>query len=649
MDNHTKYRIKPEREFSPLLTDDMAILVCGKCFKKFISAEEDEYSALLRLAEKSGKRILSCMQVDFLCNKPQTAKKLPALLPNGTKSILVAACGLGIQTVAELIALPVIAAADSVGAAGHPGMALTKSKCNGCAQCYLNLTGGICPVVDCAKGLLNGQCGGAKNGKCEVHPEKDCAWEKIEARLEKQGRLHEFITASVQLRDYSKVNIRSIRTYVNSIREKRTECGYGGVHPLERKERSGHLSLENFPVPAEVVIPLSQHIGALAKPLVQAGEYVKLGQKIGEAAGFVSANVHASVSGTIAAVEDRPHPTLGTCLSIVISSDEKDIIHESIKGVSDPQNLTPHEIIEIIREKGVVGMGGAAFPTAAKLNTDKKIDTVLLNGCECESVLTADHQVMLRYADEVILGLKLMMKAVGAEKGIIAIEDNKPDAAVLLRKKTENDISIELSVLKTRYPQGAEKVLIRRVLGREVPRGGLPADAGVVVCNVSTAKAVADAVIKGMPPVARAVTVSGEKVKKPANFMVRIGTSAKALLEHCGLDEGAAVKMGGAMMGTLLTETDVPVMKGTGGVIAVEMLPRQSSACIKCGRCADVCPMELSPLCFAKYAQEEKWAGVKAKNITDCIECGCCEYICPSGISLVTWIKAGKKAVRELT
>ena len=646
MNNYVKYRLKTECELLPLFADDTAILVCGKCFKEFSHMAEEECALLTSLAEKSGKTSLKYTQVDFLCNADRTKKILPTLLPEGTKNILVAACGLGIQTVAALTDLPVAAAADSIGEEGHHGMSLAEHKCGGCGECYLNLTGGICPVVDCAKSLLNGQCGGAKNGYCEVYPNKECAWEKIEAHLAQQGTLDQFRSASVQLRDYSKTNLQTIRAHVKAIRENKSE--FGGVHPPERKERSQHRSLVDFPAPAQVVIPLSQHIGAPALPLVQAGDYVYMGQMIGEAQGPVSANIHASVSGTVAAVENRPHPTLGAVLSIVINSDGKDTLDASVCGNNHPLTLSPQEIIDIIREKGIVGMGGAAFPTAVKLATDKKVDTVLLNSCECESILTADHQLMLSYAEDVVLGLKLLMKAAGAEKGVIAVEDNKNDAANLLSEKIGNDPSLKVALLKTRYPQGAEKVLIRTALNRKVPSGGLPADVGVLVCNVSTSKAVADAVTKGLPPISRAVTVSGEKIISPANFTVRIGTPAKVLLERCGVLDGAAVKFGGAMMGTPVEDLNVPVTKATGGIIAVETLPKESAACIRCGRCADVCPMELSPLHFANCSMEANWAAIKEKNITDCIECGCCEYICPSAIPLVTWIKRGKKAVREM-
>ena len=648
MENYRRYRLKSESELLPLLCDGTLILVCGKCFREFDAAENADLSALTHLAEKENCRIAGCLSADFLCSKHQTAKKLSSLLPPETKAILVAACGLGIQTVSDLTHLPVYAAADSVGEEGHGGMALSDVKCGGCGQCFLNLTGGICPVTDCAKSLLNGQCGGAKNGKCEVYPEKDCAWENIHEKLEKQGRNKEFLSSKVILRDHAKASLATVRSYVNAIRAEKEACGYGGVHPLGGKEKTSRLASIPFPVPSEVVIPLQQHIGAPATPLVQAGDYVKLGQKIGEGVGFVSANIHASLSGTVTAVEERPHATLGSCLSVVIRSDGMDLLHESVAGTAEPFSLSPAAIVDIIREKGVVGMGGAAFPTAAKLSTDKKVDTVLLNGCECESLLTADHRLMVENPAKIIAGLKLMMKAANAEKGIIAIEDNKPDAIACMEKETQNDPALSVSVLQTRYPYGAEKVLIRRVLNREVPKGGLPADAGVLVSNVSTAKAVADAVMDGMPPIERIVTLSGEKIRQGGNFTLRIGTPMKALLEYCGVEEGAEIKVGGGMMGVPLTDTSAPVVKATGGIIAVESLPRSAAECIRCGRCVDACPMELFPLYFAKYAKEENRAGLKEENITDCIECGCCQYICPSSIPLVTWIKRGKKALREM-
>ena len=653
MENYTKYKLKDREELTSLLADkdSLFLIACNKCFKEFETVEEPECEELSELAREMGKTVTGSARVDFLCNKVQTEKKLQDMIPEGTEHILVASCGLGIQTVADLTGKKVYAASNSLNYRGYHGMALTERKCDACAQCYLNLTGGICPIVDCSKSLVNGQCGGAKDGKCEVDSSKDCAWEKIYRRLEKQGRLEEFLNQPVQLRDYSKVNFKFINDYVKSIRENRLEGYYGGVHPSERKEFTEHLALQKFPEPKEVVIPLSMHAGAPANPVVQVGDTVKVGQKIGEAAAFISSPVHSSVSGTVTAIEERGHATRGTCLSVVIRSDGKNTLDESVKPHKDLESLTPDEIVEIVKEAGIVGMGGAGFPTAVKLKPAKPVDTILLNGCECEPLLTADHRVLLEYADDVIFGLKAILKATGAQKGVIVIEDNKPDAIALMKEKTAGCQQMEVVAARTKYPQGAEKMLIKRVTGRMVPSGGLPADVGCIVSNISTTKAISDAIQKGMPLIQRVVTVTGERLKHPGNFVVKIGTNTRDLIDYCGGITGqgeVTVKAGGPMMGFVLTDTNVPIMKGSNGIIAVDTDHAAEQPCIKCGRCVDVCPMELSPLYFAKYADQENWQGMKDMHVMDCIECRSCEYICSSKIPLVAKIKAGKTAVRGM-
>ena len=652
MENYTKYRLKDKEELVSLLAgkDNLFIIACNKCFKEFETVDEPECAEFEKLAAENGKTVTGSARVDFLCNKTQTEKKLQDMIPEGTENVIVISCGLGIQTVADLAGKPVYAASNSLNYRGKHGMALTERKCDACAQCYLNVTGGICPIVDCSKSLVNGQCGGAKDGKCEVDEGRDCAWEKIYQRLKAQGRLEEFLNQPVQLRDYSKVSHKFVNDYVKSIRESRLDGYYGGVHPTERKERTEHLALKNFPDPAEVVIPLSMHAGAPANPVVQVGDTVKVGQKIGEPAAFISAPVHSSVSGTVTAIEERGHATRGTCLSVVIKSDGKNTLDESVKPHKSLEELTPDEIVEIVKEAGIVGMGGAGFPTSVKLKPAKPVDTILLNGCECEPLLTADHRVLLEFADDVIYGLKAILKAVGAEKGVIVIEDNKPDAIELMKEKTADLENIEVVVAKTKYPQGAEKMLIKRVTGRKVPSGGLPADVGCVVSNISTTKAISDAIQKGLPLIERVVTVTGEHVKNPGNFIVKIGTNTGDLLNYCDaeLGEDITVKAGGPMMGFVLSDVNVPIMKGSNGIIAVDTDHTVEQPCIKCGRCMDVCPMELSPLYFAKYADEENWQGMKEKNVMDCVECRCCEYICSSKIPLVTKIKAGKAAVRGM-
>ena len=652
MENYTKYRLKDKEELVSLLAgkDNLFIIACNKCFKEFETVDEPECAEFEKLAAENGKTVTGSARVDFLCNKTQTEKKLQDMIPEGTENVIVISCGLGIQTVADLAGKPVYAASNSLNYRGKHGMALTERKCDACAQCYLNVTGGICPIVDCSKSLVNGQCGGAKDGKCEVDESRDCAWEKIYQRLKAQGRLEEFLNQPVQLRDYSKVSHKFVNDYVKSIRQNRLDGYYGGVHPTERKERTEHLALKSFPDPAEVVIPLSMHAGAPANPVVQVGDTVKVGQKIGEPAAFISAPVHSSVSGTVTAIEERGHATRGTCLSVVIKSDGKNTLDESVKPHKSLEELTPDEIVEIVKEAGIVGMGGAGFPTSVKLKPAKPVDTILLNGCECEPLLTADHRVLLEFADDVIYGLKAILKAVGAEKGVIVIEDNKPDAIELMKEKTADLENIEVVVAKTKYPQGAEKMLIKRVTGRKVPSGGLPADVGCVVSNISTTKAISDAIQKGLPLIERVVTVTGEHVKNPGNFIVKIGTNTGDLLNYCDaeLGEDITVKAGGPMMGFVLSDVNVPIMKGSNGIIAVDTDHTVEQPCIKCGRCMDVCPMELSPLYFAKYADEENWQGMKEKNVMDCVECRCCEYICSSKIPLVTKIKAGKAAVRGM-
>ncbi|WKY48386.1 electron transport complex subunit RsxC [Eubacteriaceae bacterium ES3] len=652
MEDYTKFKLKGKEELEALLADknELFVMACSKCYKELENFDEPECGQFSELAKGQGKNIVGSVQVDFLCNEPLTKKTFESVLPGEAKNIVVISCGLGIQTIADMAEIPVYAGSDTIKVDGQHGMALTETLCEACAQCYLNETGGICPIVDCSKSLLNGQCGGAKNGKCEVNKEMDCGWQMIYERLEKQGRLEEWLQKPVEIRDYSKVNHKFVNEYVKAVRESRYDGYYGGIHPTEHKELSEELGLKRFPDPLNIVIPMSQHAGAPAEPVVAVGDQVKMGQLIAKANGLISSNIHSSVSGTVVAVEPRRHTVSGLdSLAIVIQSDGKNTLDESIKPAGDIDSLSADEIIELVRDKGIVGMGGAGFPTAVKLKAPKPIELVLLNGCECEPVLTADHRVLLEYADEVVYGLQAMMKASGAPKGVIAIEDNKPDAVELLEQKTAVLDNIEVVVAKTKYPQGAEKMLIKRVMGKSVPSGGLPMDVGAVVSNVSTAKAIADAIQTGMPLIERVVTVSGERMVEPQNFVIKIGTSVKEVVNQCGGVKGddTTIKIGGPMMGFEVSDLNVPVLKCSNGVIAVETTVKEAVECIKCGRCADVCPMELRPLYYTKYATTENWEGFQTQNVMDCIECGCCEYICSSKIPIVERIKIGKTAIRE--
>ena len=379
--DYTKYVLKSQEELEGMLAgkDNLFVVACNKCFKEFETTQEPDCGCFTAIAEAQGKHITGSVKVDFLCNKVQTEKTLAGLVPEGTENVVVVSCGLGVQTVADLAAVPTFTATNSLNYVGHHGMALTKKTCGACAQCYLNATGGICPIVDCSKSLVNGQCGGAKNGKCEIDPKKDCAWEKIYQRLEKQGRTKEFLNQPVQLRDYSVASVDEIQAYVAEARARRFEGFYGGVHPTEHKDYTEHLALQKFPEPDTVILPLAMHIGAPANPVVNPGDYVKVGQLIGEQAGFIGAPVHSSVSGTVVAVEPHTHPNKGPgILSVVIKNDGKNTLHESVVPNKPLEELTADEIIEIVKEKGIVGMGGATFPTYVKLKPGKPIDAVLI-------------------------------------------------------------------------------------------------------------------------------------------------------------------------------------------------------------------------------------------------------------------------------
>lgn len=404
--------------------------------------------------------------------------------------------------------------------------------------------------------------------------------------------------------------------------------------------------------PKLVVIPMQQHIGAPCEPIVKAGDEVKVGQKIGEAKGFVSVPVHSSVSGKVVAVEPRLYTggTVVTC--VVIESDMQNTLCPDIAPKGTIETLTADEIKNVIKEAGIVGMGGAAFPTHVKLAPppDKKVDTVILNGAECEPYLTADHRLMLESPEDVVDGLKALMKALGVKKGFIGIESNKPDAIEAIYNAAKGIEGIEVVALKTKYPQGAEKQLIYACTGREVPSGGLPADAGVVVNNVGTAAAVAKAIKTGMPLVERIVTITGAGVKTPKNLMVKIGTSFREVVEQCGGLNGQAGKIvaGGPMMGITQFSLDVPVIKGTSGILILSeqeaRLPKPSN-CIRCGKCVEVCPINLMPINISANALLDRFEQAEALHALDCIECGSCSFVCPAKRPLVDSIRVAKREI----
>jgi electron transport complex protein RnfC len=424
-----------------------------------------------------------------------------------------------------------------------------------------------------------------------------------------------------------------------------------GIHPPEFKDVTAQKPIQVMPPPPKVIIPFLQHFGNPAEPLVKKGEEVMLGQKIGEGKTLFSASVHSSVSGKVLTIDHNNHPLGRSVLSVTIANDDQDNPVSSSRGTKTPFSLTPDEIRQRVKEAGIVGLGGAAFPTAVKLSPpkDKPIDTVIINGCECEPMLTADYRLMLEYSDDILNGAEIIRLAVKAKRLIVGIEDNKKQAFELFREKTKENTT-EVALLKTKYPQGAEKNLIAALLNREVPRGGLPFDVGVVVHNVGTCKAIWDALNLAKPLYERAITVSGDGIEDPKNVMVRIGTPFQEVLDFCGgLKERATLLvMGGPMMGLAQWSLDAPVIKGTSGLLAWETpAPEMEYTCIRCGRCIDHCPMGLAPTQLMRFVKFDHYDEAETWGILDCVECGCCQYSCPARIRLVHWIRLGKNKVTE--
>lgn len=425
-----------------------------------------------------------------------------------------------------------------------------------------------------------------------------------------------------------------------------------GIHPFEFKELTAEKPLEPLPPPEKVFIPLLQHFGSPAEPLVNKGDEVALGQKIGEGKTLFSASVHASVSGKVLAVDHHLHPGGNPVPTVTVANDGEDRLVSLEKQDEDPFSLTPEEIRQKVKEAGIVGLGGAAFPTAVKLTPpqDKPIDTIIINGCECEPMLTADYRLMLEYPEDILKGGEIVRLATGAKRLIVGIENNKLSAFETLKKYAQN-FKTEIALLKTKYPQGAEKNLIFALLQREVPRGGLPFDVGIVVQNVGTAKAIWDAMSQGIPLYQRAITVSGSGINEPKNLLVRIGTPFKDIVEFCGgLKNGADMLiMGGPMMGISQWSLDVPMIKGTSGILAWDSSPHALEyACISCSRCVRHCPMCLVPTQLMKFVKYENFSAAENWGILDCVECGSCQYVCPAKIPLVHWIRLGKNKVISL-
>jgi len=430
----------------------------------------------------------------------------------------------------------------------------------------------------------------------------------------------------------------------------------GGVHPPEEKHRTRHLPIETMPAPERVLIPVLQHLGAPAQPVAWPKSHVRMGQVIAEAEGMVSARIHASVSGMVKKVDYFPTNAAPRVLCIEVINDGEDTwVEGADRTPIDVDHVDRETALRVLARSGVVGLGGAAFPTHVKLDPpkDTPVDTLILNGCECEPYLTADDRLMVEHASEITKGMRVLMRVLGVDRGYIGIESNKPEAIQHMRVAARALPGVKVVSCKTVYPQGAEKQLIRTVLRREVPPGKLPMHVGVVVHNVGTAYAAWNAVARRVPLVERVVTVTGSAISRPANLRVRVGTPVSDIVAHCGgvSDDFAKLVVGGPMMGKATRLLGIPVAKGTGGLVFLrrsETLLREPSPCIRCAMCINVCPQGLMPCALSTAT--ERGLFDRLDHIADCVECGSCQFACPSGrplVHLIRWGKAEHKRLEE--
>ena len=426
---------------------------------------------------------------------------------------------------------------------------------------------------------------------------------------------------------------------------------FGGIHPKYNKEMSTGIAPLQAIMPKQVIIPMVQHIGIPCQPLVKVGDYVLRGQKIGDADGL-SVPVHASVSGKVVAIEPRPHPNGRSITAVVIENDFTDTAVETKKSTVPTKEMEDDLILGLIREAGIVGMGGAAFPGNVKaISALGHVDTLIANACECEPYITSDDSVLRIMPEQVLSGMHILKKVLKPERTVLAVEDNKQEAIRILKAHLQNRPDIELAVLPTRYPQGSEKQLIQAVTGRQVPSGKLPASIGCVVFNVSTFAAIHRAVRMGQPLTQRIVTVSGEAVKQPQNFIVRFGTPFIDLIQAAGglTDEAERIISGGPMMGVQQSDLSVPVIKATNSILCLpkdENGAAENPVCLRCGKCITVCPMRLQPLYMYRYALAGDAAELNRLAVFDCMECGSCAYTCPGKLPLVEQFRKGKALLK---
>jgi electron transport complex protein RnfC len=427
-----------------------------------------------------------------------------------------------------------------------------------------------------------------------------------------------------------------------------------GVHPPDSKELTANVPIRRMPFPDEIVLPLRQHAGRPAKLLVGKGDRVERGDKIAEADGWVSVPIHASAAGRVVDIGWWPHPdgTFAEAVRIRVEPYSPQIPRPRM--VPEWQGLTPKQIVAAVQNAGVVGLGGAAFPAHVKLSPpeDTRIEMLLVNGAECEPYLTTDHRSMVEYPERVYSGIRIMMRTLGVDRAVIGVERNKPDAIAALERTKPPDVDISVQPLTVKYPQGAEKMLIKAVTGREVPSGRLPMHVGVVVQNVASLAAIAEVFETGLPLIERIVTITGPGVKKPSNLIVPVGTKLRDAVAYCGglTDDAAEILFGGPMMGAPQSDLDTPLIKGTSGVVILnraQSKPVRTYPCIQCGHCLNACPVFLNPSLLGQLAQAGRYEDMQKANLMDCMLCGSCSYVCPSNIPLSQMFSLGKTMLKR--
>jgi len=431
-----------------------------------------------------------------------------------------------------------------------------------------------------------------------------------------------------------------------------------GIHPGEYKEATADLKIRRLPFANQMIIPLSQHLGAPAKAMVKPGQEVVRGEPIAEAGGFVSVPMHSPVTGVVKSIDKLVPTAVGPKTPAIIietyTAASQNILYDSAIDISQ---LTPEKLVQAVQASGMVGLGGAAFPSHVKLLPPKgmNIETIIINGCECEPYLTCDHRIMLEYTEKLIAGVQMVMKTVSAKRAIIGVEDNKPDAHAMINSKLPKDSNISCELVETKYPQGAEKMLVKSLLNKEVPSGGLPAEIGVAVYNVGTMAQLGDLLPQSRGLIERVVTVSGHGIKHPGNYLVPIGTPLRFLLEQVGLkDDSSEVIMGGPMMGMTTASLDIAITKGVSGVVVLEAVDSgwedlKVYPCIKCGSCLSACPIHLNPSMLGQLAMVRDYETMESEyHLNDCFECGCCSYVCPSNIPLTQYFRIGKAINRKM-